>query len=100
MHSNWLISRDRLAFNKALRKSFVARGWEDQPHVFGEEDEPGAKLLSAWPWRVYANWQELIVLRNPVRRHLFPLILHRLVEKPSVFAGVLLVLCRLLTAGI
>ena len=34
----------RPGFNKALRESFVARGWKDQPHVFGDEDEPGAKM--------------------------------------------------------
>jgi hypothetical protein len=30
--------------NKVLRESFVSKGWRDQPHVFGEEDEPGAKM--------------------------------------------------------
>jgi hypothetical protein len=34
----------RPAFNKVLRGSFVAKGWTDQPHVFGPEDEPGAKM--------------------------------------------------------
>jgi hypothetical protein len=34
----------RPAFNKVLRESFVSKGWRDQPHVFGEEDEPGAKM--------------------------------------------------------
>ena len=34
----------RPTFNKVLRESFVAKGWRDQPHVFGEEDEPGAKM--------------------------------------------------------
>ena len=34
----------RPTFNKVLRESFVAKGWKDQPHVFGEEDEPGAKM--------------------------------------------------------
>jgi len=37
-------SLSRPAFNKILRESFVAKGWADQPHVFGEEDEPGAKM--------------------------------------------------------
>ncbi len=30
----------RPTFNKVLRESFVAKGWTDQPHVFGPEDEP------------------------------------------------------------
>jgi Restriction endonuclease BglII len=34
----------RPAFNKAPRESFVAKGWTDQPYVFGEEDELGAKM--------------------------------------------------------
>jgi hypothetical protein len=34
----------RPAFNKVLRESFVSKGWRDQPHVFGEEDEPGANM--------------------------------------------------------
>jgi Restriction endonuclease BglII len=34
----------RPAFNKILRESFVAKGWTDQPHVFSEEDELGAKM--------------------------------------------------------
>ena len=34
----------RPTFNKVLRESFIAKGWRDQPHVFGEEDEPGAKM--------------------------------------------------------
>jgi hypothetical protein len=34
----------RPAFNKILRQSFVSKGWTDQPYVFGEEDELGAKM--------------------------------------------------------
>src|SRR5215469_4528258 len=34
----------RPTFNKVLRESFVAKGWKDQPHVFGEQDESGAKM--------------------------------------------------------
>jgi hypothetical protein len=34
----------RPVFNKVIRESFVAKGWTDQPHVFGEVDEPGAKM--------------------------------------------------------
>ena len=37
-------SLSRPIFNKVLRESFVAKGWIDQPHVFGEGDEPGAKM--------------------------------------------------------
>jgi hypothetical protein len=34
----------RPGFNKTLRGSFVAKGWTDQPHVFGDEDALGAKM--------------------------------------------------------
>jgi hypothetical protein len=37
-------SLSRPNFNKALRESFVARGWQDQPHVFSEDDDPAAKM--------------------------------------------------------
>lgn len=39
-----LASLSRPNFNKVLRKSFVARGWTDQPHVFADEDDPAAKM--------------------------------------------------------
>jgi hypothetical protein len=34
----------RPTFNKALRELFIAKGWTDQPHVFSDEDELGAKM--------------------------------------------------------
>ena len=34
----------RPAFNKVLRESSVAKGWTDQPHVFGDENEPAARM--------------------------------------------------------
>src|SRR6266513_2817663 len=34
----------RPTFNRVLRDAFKARGWTDQPHVFGQEDELGAKM--------------------------------------------------------
>ena len=37
-------SLSRPNFNKILRESFVAKGWEDQPHVFSDEDDPSAKM--------------------------------------------------------
>lgn len=37
-------SLSRPNFNKVLRESFVARGWEDQPHVFSDENDPAAKM--------------------------------------------------------
>jgi hypothetical protein len=37
-------SLSRPNFNKVLKESFVARGWHDQPHVFSEEEELGAKM--------------------------------------------------------
>lgn len=37
-------SLSRPEFNKVLRGAFVAKGWHDQPYVFGDEDEPGAKM--------------------------------------------------------
>jgi hypothetical protein len=39
-----LADLSRPAFNKLLRQSFVSKGWTDQPYVFGEEDELGAKM--------------------------------------------------------
>jgi hypothetical protein len=41
----------RPVFNKVLRESFVKKGWTDQPHVFGDEDEPAARMdfLTAMP---------------------------------------------------
>ena len=32
------------AFNSVLTDEFKARGWRDQPHVFSEEEELGAKM--------------------------------------------------------
>jgi hypothetical protein len=34
----------RPMFNKSLRELFVAKGWTDQPYVFGDEDDLGAKM--------------------------------------------------------
>jgi hypothetical protein len=34
----------RPTFNKVLRDAFVGKGWMDQPHVFADEDDPGAKM--------------------------------------------------------
>ncbi|MGZ3698578.1 MAG: BglII/BstYI family type II restriction endonuclease [Bdellovibrionota bacterium] len=34
----------RPAFNQLLRERFVARGWESQPAVFHEPEDPGAKM--------------------------------------------------------
>jgi Restriction endonuclease BglII len=31
-------------FNKILRESFIMKGWQDQPHVFSEDDDPAAKM--------------------------------------------------------
>lgn len=39
-----LAALSRPAFNKTLRQLFVAKGWTDQPHVFSEDDDPGAKM--------------------------------------------------------
>jgi len=39
-----IASLSRPNFNRILRESFVARGWQDQPHVFSEEDDPAAKM--------------------------------------------------------
>jgi hypothetical protein len=39
-----IASLSRPNFNKVLKESFVTKGWKDQPHVFGDEDEPGAKM--------------------------------------------------------
>ncbi|MDA9499547.1 BglII/BstYI family type II restriction endonuclease [Bradyrhizobium sp. CCBAU 11357] len=34
----------RPSFNKTLRHAFVSKGWTDQPYVFADEDELGAKM--------------------------------------------------------
>ena len=34
----------RQTFNKVLRDLFVSKGWKDQPPVFSQEDELGAKM--------------------------------------------------------
>src|SRR5215831_6520616 len=39
-----LASLSRPNFNKVLKDSFVARGWHDQPHVFSDDDDLGAKM--------------------------------------------------------
>jgi hypothetical protein len=39
-----IASLSRPGFNKILREAFVSKGWTDQPHVFGDDDEPGAKM--------------------------------------------------------
>lgn len=39
-----LSSLSRPYFNELLRKLFVARGWEDQPAVFNEPNDPSAKM--------------------------------------------------------
>jgi hypothetical protein len=39
-----LAGLSRPVFNKVLRESFVAKGWTDQPYVFSDEDELGAKM--------------------------------------------------------
>lgn len=37
-------SLSRPHFNELLRESFVAKGWEDQPAVFNEPNDPSAKM--------------------------------------------------------
>ena len=37
-------SLSRPNFNKVLRDLFVARGWHDQPHVFSDDEDLGAKM--------------------------------------------------------
>lgn len=37
-------SLSRPNFNKILREFFINKGWTDQPYVFGDEDEPGARM--------------------------------------------------------
>ena len=37
-------SLSRPNFNKVLKESFVARGWQDQPHVFSDDEDLGAKM--------------------------------------------------------
>jgi hypothetical protein len=39
-----LASLSRPQFNEVLRERFVSRGWEDQPPVFNEPNDPAAKL--------------------------------------------------------
>jgi hypothetical protein len=39
-----LASLSRPTFNKVLRAAFVAKSWQDQPHVFSDEDDPSAKM--------------------------------------------------------
>jgi hypothetical protein len=34
----------RLKFNEILKELFIAKGWNDQPHVFGDVNDPTAKL--------------------------------------------------------
>lgn len=37
-----MLSRPQL--NSLLRTSFLAQGWEDQPYVFGDRNDPGARM--------------------------------------------------------
>src|SRR5262245_26182107 len=39
-----LTSLSRPRFNALLKESFVAKGWQDQPYVFGDPGDPGAKM--------------------------------------------------------
>lgn len=39
-----IASLSRPYFNELLRKLFVAKGWEDQPAVFNEPNDPSAKM--------------------------------------------------------
>jgi hypothetical protein len=44
---NLIFDADTLSrpqFNALLRQSLIARGWEDQPLVFGEPTDPGARM--------------------------------------------------------
>ena len=34
----------RPGFNLLLREAFISKGWEDQPYVFGDPGDPGAKM--------------------------------------------------------
>lgn len=34
----------RPQFNALLRTSFIAQGWQDQPYVFGDRNDPGARM--------------------------------------------------------
>lgn len=34
----------RPQFNSILREDFIAKGWEDQPYVFGDRNDPGARM--------------------------------------------------------
>lgn len=37
-------SLSRPRFNEILKERFVSKGWEDQPSVFNEPDDPSAKM--------------------------------------------------------
>jgi hypothetical protein len=37
-------SLSRPHFNKVLRDLFVAKGWQDQPHVFSDDEDLAAKM--------------------------------------------------------
>jgi len=39
-----LASLSRPNFNKVLKEKFVAKGWHDQPHVFSDDEDLGAKM--------------------------------------------------------
>ncbi|MBI4480960.1 MAG: restriction endonuclease [Acidobacteria bacterium] len=39
-----LLTLSRPSFNKLLDEKFVAAGWQRQPAVFGEAEDPGAKM--------------------------------------------------------
>jgi hypothetical protein len=34
----------RPGFNSLLRERFITKGWEDQPYVFGDRSDPGARM--------------------------------------------------------
>ena len=34
----------RPQFNSLLRTGFLGKGWEDQPYVFGDRNDPGARM--------------------------------------------------------
>jgi hypothetical protein len=38
------LTLSRPHFNEVLRKSFVEKGWEDQPTVFDEQGDPSARM--------------------------------------------------------
>jgi Restriction endonuclease BglII len=39
-----IASLSRPTFNKVLRESFIAHGWQDQPYVFQDDNDPAAKM--------------------------------------------------------